>query len=150
MEKYFWSKISLSIFMNLKRISLNQSSFSNGKEKQNQKLMLLSRTIFFILEPEMNALEQHFTVKAFVKFINHWMSKTKSVLGIEMKVKSLEARHKKNAVPSHEKGMPIIGPACFINSGHNKPSSNDKTVPDTAPTAKKIATPFDQALVMSR
>ena len=56
----------------------------------------------------------------------------------------------KNAVPSHEKGMPIIAPACCINVGHSKPSSNESTVPDTAPTAKKIATPFDHALVISK
>jgi integrase/recombinase XerD len=49
--------------------------------------------IFPILTPDMNPLDQHFAVKAFVKFINHWMAKIKSALGIEMKVRSLEARH---------------------------------------------------------
>src|SRR5687767_6952165 len=56
----------------------------------------------------------------------------------------------KNAVPSHEKGIPMMGPACFMNSGKSNPSSNDKTVPDTAPTAKNMATPFDHALARSR
>src|ERR1700754_2182228 len=54
----------------------------------------------------------------------------------------------KKAVPSKEKGMPIMGPACFINRGHSRPSSKDKTVPDTAPVAKKIATPLLHAMVM--
>src|SRR5258705_7814945 len=33
----------------------------------------------------------------------------------------------KNAVPSQENGIPIIAPACFINSGQSKPSSKDRT-----------------------
>src|SRR5436190_8882578 len=56
----------------------------------------------------------------------------------------------KNAVPSHENGIPMIAPACFINVGQSKPSSNDNTVPETAPTAKKIATPLLHAFVISR
>src|SRR5688572_4310724 len=53
----------------------------------------------------------------------------------------------KNAVPSREKGIPNIGPACLINVGQSRPSSNDSTVPDTAPVAKKMATPLLQAFV---
>ena len=56
----------------------------------------------------------------------------------------------KKAVPSREKGRPNIGPACFMNPGHNKPSSKESTVPDTAPVAKKIATPLLQAFVTFR
>src|SRR5690554_5356777 len=55
----------------------------------------------------------------------------------------------KNAVPSHEKGNPNIGPACSINVGHSIPSSKLKTVPETAPTAKNIATPFAQVFAKS-
>ena len=53
----------------------------------------------------------------------------------------------KKAVPSREKGKPKMGPACSINLGHNKPSSKESTVPETAPVAKKMATPLLQALV---
>jgi len=56
----------------------------------------------------------------------------------------------KKAVPSKEKGIPNIGPACFIKFGQSRPNSNDKTVPDTAPVAKKMATPLLHALVMLR
>jgi hypothetical protein len=37
-----------------------------------------------------------------------------------------------------------------MNRGQSKPSSNDSTVPETAPTAKKIAVPVAQRLVKSR
>src|SRR3954470_10106925 len=47
----------------------------------------------------------------------------------------------KNAKPSSENGMPIIGPANSMNRGHSRPSSNESTVPDTAPTANKTAVP---------
>ncbi|MNE30291.1 hypothetical protein D3C80_1237970 [compost metagenome] len=53
----------------------------------------------------------------------------------------------KNAVPSNEKGIPKIGPACFMNSGHNNPNSNESMVPETAPVTKKIATPLLHAFV---
>ena len=56
----------------------------------------------------------------------------------------------KKANPSSENGMPMIGPANFMNSGHSSPSSNDSTVPETAPTAKRIAVPLDQRLASSR
>src|SRR5436190_1826584 len=56
----------------------------------------------------------------------------------------------KKAVPSKENGSPKIGPACFMNVGHSSPSSKESTVPDTAPVAKKIATPLLQAFVTFR
>jgi hypothetical protein len=31
-----------------------------------------------------------------------------------------------------------------MNSGHNSPNSNDRIVPVTTPTAKKISATFDQ------
>ena len=52
----------------------------------------------------------------------------------------------KNANPSSENGIPMIGPANSMNRGHRSPSSNDSTVPDTAPTANRIAVPFAQRL----
>src|SRR6266571_1635218 len=51
---------------------------------------------------------------------------------------------RKNAKPSSEKGMPKIGPAKAMNGGHSRPSSNESTVPDTAPTANRIAVPRAQ------
>src|SRR5699024_3956835 len=55
----------------------------------------------------------------------------------------------KKAVPSHEKGIPKIGPACSIKVGQSMPNSKESTVPDTAPVAKKMATPFDHAFARS-
>ncbi len=52
---------------------------------------------------------------------------------------------RKNAVPSHEKGKPMMGPACTMKVGHRNPSSSESTVPDTAPTAKNTATPLAHA-----
>src|SRR3989442_14843635 len=48
----------------------------------------------------------------------------------------------KNANPSSENGMPMIEPANSMKRGHRRPSSNDSTVPDTAPTANRIAVPL--------
>ncbi len=56
----------------------------------------------------------------------------------------------KNANPSSENGMPMIGPANRMNPGHNRPSSNESTVPETAPTAKRMAVPFAQRFARSR
>src|SRR5262245_37991449 len=50
----------------------------------------------------------------------------------------------KNANPSSENGIPIIGPAQRMNSGQSSPNSNDSTVPETAPTANRIAVPLAQ------
>jgi predicted protein tyrosine phosphatase len=48
----------------------------------------------------------------------------------------------KKAKPSSENGMPIAAPANPIKCGHNNPSSSDKTVPETAPIANRIAVPL--------
>ena len=37
-----------------------------------------------------------------------------------------------------------------MNPGKSRPSSKDKTVPETAPTAKRTAAPFDQRFASSR
>ena len=59
-----------------------------GNKEQNP-----NSYIFPILQPGMTALDQHFTVKAFGKFINHWVGKIKTDLGIDIKIGTLEARH---------------------------------------------------------
>ncbi len=46
--------------------------------------------------------------------------------------------------------MPMIGPAKRMKPGHKSPSSNESTVPDTAPTANRIAVPRAQRLARSR
>src|SRR2546422_6919347 len=56
----------------------------------------------------------------------------------------------KNAKPSNENGIPMIAPACSMNPGQSKPSSNESTVPETAPTANKMAVPFAHRLQRSR
>ncbi len=56
----------------------------------------------------------------------------------------------KKANPSSEKGMPMIGPASSMNRGHRRPSSKDSTVPDTAPTANRMAVPRAHRLARSR
>src|SRR6266478_921855 len=56
----------------------------------------------------------------------------------------------KNAKPSSENGIPMIAPACSMNPGQSKPSSNESTVPETAPTANKMAVPFAHRLQRSR
>src|SRR5437879_5799376 len=56
----------------------------------------------------------------------------------------------KNANPSSENGIPMIAPACSMKPGQSKPSSNESTVPETAPTANKMAVPFAHRLQRSR
>ena len=56
----------------------------------------------------------------------------------------------KKAKPSSENGIPMMAPAYFMNSGHSRLSSNDSTVPDTAPTANRMAVPLAQRLASSR
>ena len=56
----------------------------------------------------------------------------------------------KKAKPSSENGMPMIGPAARMNSGQSRPSSKESTVPDTAPTANRIAVPLAHRLASSR
>src|SRR6185369_7098355 len=46
--------------------------------------------------------------------------------------------------------MPMMPPAYSMKSGHSRPSSNDSTVPDTAPTANRMAVPLAQRRVRSR
>jgi hypothetical protein len=55
----------------------------------------------------------------------------------------------KNANPSRENGRPMIPPAYFMNSGHSRPNSKERIVPETAPTANRIAIPFAQARAKS-
>ena len=38
----------------------------------------------------------------------------------------------------------MIPPAIRVNPGHSSPSSNEMIVPDTAPTANRMANAFDQ------
>ncbi len=56
----------------------------------------------------------------------------------------------KNAKPSSENGIPMIPPAYCMNRGHSRPSSNERTVPETAPTANMIAVPRAQRRASSR
>jgi len=56
----------------------------------------------------------------------------------------------KNANPSRENGIPMIGPAYSMKRGQRRPNSNDRTVPETAPTAKRIAVPRAHRLASSR
>ena len=56
----------------------------------------------------------------------------------------------KNAKPSSENGIPMMGPAASMNSGQRSPSSKESTVPDTAPTANRIAVPLAHRLASSR
>src|SRR6266496_3362864 len=56
----------------------------------------------------------------------------------------------KKAKPSSEKGIPIIAPDFSIKAGQSRPSSNESTVPDTAPTAKRMAAPLDHRFVSSK
>src|SRR5438034_6782654 len=48
---------------------------------------------------------------------------------------------RKNAKPSRANGIPKIGPANAMKPGHSRPSSNESTVPETAPPANRIAVP---------
>lgn len=53
-------------------------------------------------------------------------------------------RFGKKAKPSSENGMPIMAPAFSMNLGHNNPSSKERTVPEIAPTANRMAEPRAQ------
>jgi len=48
----------------------------------------------------------------------------------------------KKAYPSSAKAAPIIGPANSMNRGQSSPISNESAVPETAPTAKRMAAAF--------
>ena len=41
------------------------------------------------------------------------------------------------------RGRPMIGPENAMNLGHKSPSSKESAVPETAPTANRIAAPLD-------
>ena len=44
----------------------------------------------------------------------------------------------------------MIGPASSMKAGHSRPSSNESTVPETAPTAKRMAVPRAHRFARSR
>ena len=56
----------------------------------------------------------------------------------------------KNAKPSSANGSPIDSPNRPMKRGHSRPSSNDSTVPDTAPTANKMLVPLASCFESSR
>jgi hypothetical protein len=56
----------------------------------------------------------------------------------------------KKAKPSSENGIPKMGPAKAMNVGQSRPSSKDRTVPETAPTAKSMAVPWAQVRARAR
>src|SRR5437879_7355450 len=47
----------------------------------------------------------------------------------------------KKAKPSRENGIPMTEPASSMKRGQSSPSSKERTVPDTAPTANRMAVP---------
>ena len=49
---------------------------------------------------------------------------------------------RKNAKPSIANGRPITSPKRPIQRGHRIPNSNDRIVPDTAPTANSTPIAF--------
>ena len=55
---------------------------------------------------------------------------------------------KKKKKPSIVNANPITGPKVCMKAGHSKPSSNDNTVPDTAPAANNTAKALDQRIAM--
>ena len=48
----------------------------------------------------------------------------------------------KKAKPSSAKGSPTTSPNMPMNLGQSRPSSNESTVPETAPTAKRMDVPL--------
>ena len=56
----------------------------------------------------------------------------------------------KKAKPSGEKGMPMMPPANSMKRGQSSPSSKERTVPETAPTAKRIAKALAQRRASAR
>src|SRR5258708_40324166 len=44
----------------------------------------------------------------------------------------------------------MTAPAYCINRGHKRPSSKDRTVPEIAPTAKRMVVPFAQRFASKR
>jgi hypothetical protein len=56
----------------------------------------------------------------------------------------------KKKSPSMAKGIPKAAPNRPMSPGHNSPSSNDSTVPDTAPTAKSTPATSDHRRASTR
>jgi hypothetical protein len=56
----------------------------------------------------------------------------------------------KKAKPSSAKGSPTASPNVPMKRGQRSPSSNDSTVPETAPTANRIPVPFASRFDRSR
>ena len=52
----------------------------------------------------------------------------------------------KNEKPSSAKPRPNTSPNVAVKFGHNRPNSNDSTVPVTTPTANRISMTFDHRL----
>ena len=52
----------------------------------------------------------------------------------------------KNEKPSSANANPKTSPHCSMNRGHSSPSSNERIVPVTTPTANRISITFDQRL----
>jgi hypothetical protein len=57
---------------------------------------------------------------------------------------------RKKKMPSIANGTPKTSPKRLMNRGHRSPSSNDSTVPVTAPTAKVTAATFDHRCASTR
>jgi hypothetical protein len=52
----------------------------------------------------------------------------------------------KNAIPSSAKATPKTSPNSSIQFGHSRPSSKERIVPVTTPTANRIIITFDHRL----
>ena len=52
----------------------------------------------------------------------------------------------KNEKPSSVKPSPNTAPKVAVKFGHRRPNSNERMVPLTTPTAKRISITFDQRL----
>ncbi len=52
----------------------------------------------------------------------------------------------KNEKPSSPNASPKTSPNVAMKFGHSSPSSNDRIVPVTTPTANRISITFDQRL----
>jgi len=56
----------------------------------------------------------------------------------------------KNESPSSANATPNTSPNSDMNFGHSSPSSNERIVPVTTPTANRISITFDQRLAIWR
>src|SRR5512132_33168 len=57
---------------------------------------------------------------------------------------AMKIASRKKKIPSIAKPTPKASPKRPVNRGHSRPNSKERTVPVTAPTAKRTATAFDQ------